>query len=79
MADEPEGLDLEDPLEGERAPSWERTGLTSEDEPVDAYGTPRSLIDSLRKTNQETLAEIAELPPTPVIPVIPEAASVTRW
>jgi hypothetical protein len=29
-------------------PSWERTGLTSEDEPVDAYGTPLSLVEKVR-------------------------------
>jgi len=29
-------------------PSWERTGLSSEDEPVDAYGTPLSLVERVR-------------------------------
>ncbi len=29
-------------------PSWERTGLSSEDEPVDAYGTPLSLVEKVR-------------------------------
>ena len=30
------------------APSWERTGLGPDDEPVDAYGTPLSLVEQVR-------------------------------
>ena len=37
-------------------PTWEQTGLGEDDEPVDAYGTPRSLIESLRKAQEEMVA-----------------------
>jgi hypothetical protein len=30
-------------------PTWETTGLTEEDEPVDAYGTPLSLVEKARR------------------------------
>jgi len=34
-------------------PSWEQTGLGEDDEPVDAYGTPLSLVETLRKAREE--------------------------
>ncbi len=37
-------------------PSWEQTGLGEDDEPVDAYGTPLSLVESLRKAQSEMIA-----------------------
>ncbi|MFM7282423.1 MAG: DNA translocase FtsK [Planctomycetia bacterium] len=33
-------------------PSWETTGLNAEDEPVDAYGTPLSVIKTVRPEGQ---------------------------
>jgi hypothetical protein len=48
-------------------PSWERTGLTEDDEPVDAYGTPLSLVESLRKAREELVA-IPETPPEELEP-----------
>lgn len=37
-------------------PTWEQTGLAEDDEPVDAYGTPLSLVESLRLAQVEMLA-----------------------
>jgi len=46
------------PIEGSAPlrPSWEQTGLGEDDEPVDAYGTPLSLVESLRKAREEMKA-----------------------
>jgi hypothetical protein len=42
------------------APSWERTGLGPDDEPVDAYGTPLSLVEQVRaEVTEEELTEEA--------------------
>jgi len=43
-------------------PTWEQTGLGEDDEPVDAYGTPLSLVDSLRKA-QEDMVALPEIAP----------------
>ena len=43
-------------------PTWEQTGLSEEDEPVDAYGTPLSLVESLRKAREELREESAAEP-----------------
>jgi hypothetical protein len=58
-------------------PSWERTGLGEDDEPVDAYGTPRSLIESLRKAQEELVALPEEEPlleTAPAAEFVPEVA-----
>jgi len=34
-------------------PTWETTGLTEDDEPVDAYGTPLSLVEKARRVVEE--------------------------
>jgi len=39
-------------------PGWEQPGLFDE-EPVDAYGTPVSLVEALRESNQQSAARIA--------------------
>jgi hypothetical protein len=49
-------------------PSWEQTGLGENDEPVDAYGTPLSLVESLRKARAEMIA----IPESPAAAVEPE-------
>lgn len=57
-------------------PSWERTGLGEDDEPVDAYGTPLSLVESLRKAQEEMVAipesPAAELEAEPVAELVEE-------
>jgi len=41
-------------------PTWETTGLTEDDEPVDAYGTPLSLVEKARRVvEEEELAAVA--------------------
>ncbi|MBL8860818.1 MAG: hypothetical protein JNK02_02305 [Planctomycetes bacterium] len=35
-------------------PTWETTGLTEDDEPVDAYGTPLSLVEKARREAEES-------------------------
>ena len=42
-------------------PTWETTGLSEDDEPVDAYGTPLSLVEKARRdrTDDEAAADIA--------------------
>jgi len=65
-ADEELSEPLEDLVEGIVAeetpetpavrPTWEQTGLGEDDEPVDAYGTPLSLVESLRKAQEEMVA-----------------------
>jgi len=50
-------------------PSWERTGLGEDDEPVDAYGTPLSLVESLRKAQEELIA-IPESPAAELVEAI---------
>jgi DNA segregation ATPase FtsK/SpoIIIE-like protein len=61
-------------------PSWERTGLGEDDEPVDAYGTPLSLIESLRKAREELVAipesPAAEAEPEPVAEISSETVLV---
>ncbi len=52
-------------------PTWEQTGLGEEDEPVDAYGTPLSLVESLRKAREELRAE----PDEPIASAAPVAAA----
>ncbi|MBK7642220.1 MAG: hypothetical protein IPJ19_04100 [Planctomycetes bacterium] len=56
---------------GPARPSWEQTGLGEDDEPVDAYGTPRSLIETLRKAREDLVAvseePVAELDPEEVV------------
>jgi len=37
-------------------PTWEQTGLGEDDEPVDAYGTPLSLVESLRQAQEDMIA-----------------------
>jgi hypothetical protein len=56
-------------------PTWEQTGLGEDDEPVDAYGTPLSLVESLRKAQEEMVAlpetdpqELEELEAEELIP-----------
>lgn len=41
------------------APSWERTGLGPDDEPVDAYGTPLSLVEQVRAEVTEEAPVVA--------------------
>jgi hypothetical protein len=41
------------------APSWEQPALF-DGEPVDAYGTPMSLVDALRKSEEDLRAEVGE-------------------
>ncbi len=41
-------------------PSWETTGLTEEDEPVDAYGTPISVIEKVLGEREVTEADATE-------------------
>jgi len=57
---EPESAELvaEETLPANPAvrPTWEQTGLGEDDEPVDAYGTPLSLVESLRKAQEELVA-----------------------
>jgi S-DNA-T family DNA segregation ATPase FtsK/SpoIIIE len=43
------------------APSWEQPGLF--EEPVDAYGTPLSLVEELRKSNTEVAARLEDAAP----------------
>lgn len=61
-------------------PSWERTGLGEDDEPVDAYGTPLSLIESLRKAQEEMVAipesPAAEIEPEPLAEIASETVLV---
>lgn len=42
------------------APIWEQEGLFEEDEPVDAYGTPIALVESLRAESASAPAPAAE-------------------
>lgn len=54
----PAGAD--EPLSPVPAPSWEQPALF-DGEPVDAYGTPMSLVDALRKSEAELRAEVGEV------------------
>ncbi len=67
------------PDEPPARPSWEQTGLGEDDEPVDAYGTPLSLVESLRKAQEEMIAipesAPAELEPPAVAEVEEEPAA----
>lgn len=73
---EPEGL-VEDAAEETEVPpmpprpTWETTGLTEEDEPVDAYGTPLSLVEKARRDRDEVEEDADE-----VVPVV--AARIPR-
>ncbi|MCY2960018.1 MAG: hypothetical protein NTY35_07615 [Planctomycetota bacterium] len=44
-------------------PTWETTGLTEDDEPVDAYGTPLSLVEKARRDRDEVEDEVREVEP----------------
>jgi len=63
------------------APTWEEPGLF-EEEPVDAYGTPLSLVERLRQANEATRQELGEEPAPPHLGAIAgdetEAASAAR-
>jgi hypothetical protein len=63
----------EELLEAPRAEksAWEQGGLF-DDEPVDAYGTPVTLVEALRQANHQTAARIAE--PAPEEDIAEEAA-----
>lgn len=54
-------------------PAWGQAGLF-DDEPVDAYGTPVTLVEALRQANHETAARIADPAPAEEVPEMPEAA-----
>jgi hypothetical protein len=41
-----------------RQPGWEQAGLF-DDEPVDAYGTPLTLVETLRQSNQEATQRLS--------------------
>jgi hypothetical protein len=51
-------------------PGWEQGGLF-DDEPVDAYGTPMTLVEALRHANQETSARLDD---SGEVDAAPEAA-----
>lgn len=51
-------------------PTWETTGLAEDDEPVDAYGTPLSLVEKARRDRDED-EEAAVEPATRVAARIP--------
>jgi hypothetical protein len=57
-------------------PSWEQPGLFDE-EPVDAYGTPLSLVDALRKANEDTAERLGE-PVEPAPEPEPEVAATAQ-
>jgi len=44
-------------------PTWETTGLTEDDEPVDAYGTPLSLVEKARRDRDEAEEDADEVAP----------------
>ena len=53
------------------APSWERTGLGPDDEPVDAYGTPLSLVEQVRaEVTEEELTEEELTEEAPVVAAV---------
>jgi|688.fasta_scaffold02756_12 hypothetical protein len=60
--------DLGEPAPLPSQPSWETTGLSAEDEPVDAYGTPLSVIKAVRPEGDEPplVEPVSETPIQPV-------------
>jgi hypothetical protein len=54
----------EDAVSAPPAPTWEEPGLF-EEEPVDAYGTPLSLVERLRLANEATRQGLSDESPAP--------------
>lgn len=56
--------------------AWEQGGLF-DDEPVDAYGTPMTLVEELRQANQETSDRLEVTEPQVEIPAPPPGSEST--